>query len=219
MVDIYNQFRDFKSIEVVFRDSSTLLQRILCSVRSIENNSIILYAKHAKNNNIVANVGTDIQLHIYTENGIYSSDSKVLLADKGLLGTEYVITYPAHSKHSQRREYFRAEIPVKFKMHIYTDDNFQESIPLDAVTKNICGKGMCFVSNKPFPTYSLLELELYFSEKAIKTSAELVYTKAITINDKQRFIHAFTFTDIENKNIEFIIKKCFLYQLDLRKRV
>ena len=101
MLDIYNQFKDFKSFEVVFANKGKELQRIICSVKSIENNRIILDASNKKNENIFANVGDDLKLYIYTESGMYSATSKIILVSKGILNTEYVIAYPANSKHSK----------------------------------------------------------------------------------------------------------------------
>lgn len=219
MVDIYNQFKDFKSFEVSFLSSENELQRLLCTIKSIENNRIILDANNQKNKGVFANVGDELKLHIYTENGIYSATSKVLLVTKGILNTEYIIAYPANSKHSQRREYFRAEKMVNFSMELQTKDTAQNSITIEGLTKNICGKGMSYVSNAPFEDYESIEITLNFEEFAIETSASLVYSKQIIINDKPKFIHAFTFTNISQKNIDFIVKKCFLHQLDLKKKM
>lgn len=218
MVDIYNQFKDFKSFEIVFFNKEKELQRLFCSVKSIENNSLVITANNQKNKNVFAHAGDNIQLHIYTESGIYSSSSKIIMVTKGLLNTEYIITYPTNSKHSQRREYFRADIPVKFTMTVFPNENIEDCLVIESTTRNICGKGMSFISNKPFLDYIAIGVELFFDEKIVKTSAQLVYTKTIVINDQTKFIHAFTFTDITKKNIEFLIKKCFLHQLDLKKR-
>lgn len=227
MVDIYNQFKDFKSFEVVFTNKEKELQKIICTVKSIENNRIILNANNQQNKNIFADVGDDLKLHIYTENGIYSANSKIILFNKGIINTEYVISYPANSKHSQRREYFRAEMALDFKMNVFTnieqnpdaEPNFQASLIVDSKTRNICGKGMSYISETPFPESSIGEIDLYFKEKTISTTAYLVYSKQIVVNNRPKFIHAFTFPNIEKKNIDFIVKKCFLHQLDLRKKL
>ena len=218
MQDIYNQFKDFKSFEVAFFNKEKGLHKLFCTVKSIENNRIVLNANNKTNKNVVAKVGDELQLHIYTESGIYSAISKVIMASKGLINTEYIISYPANSKHSQRREYFRAEIPVKFNMKVFPSLNSEKFFPIIATTKNVCGKGMSYISDKPFMDNEKLELELFFDEQTITTAAQLVYSKQIIIQDYNKYIHAFMFTDISKKDIEFIIKKCFLHQLDLRKK-
>ncbi len=217
MVDFYNQFKDFKSFEVVFSDTNDELQKLFCTIKSIENNRIIIFANNEKNKNVSAKVGDDLKLYIYTDNGIYSAVSKILLATNGIINTEYVITYPTNSKHSQRREYFRADMLLDFKMEIMINTELNQTSNITGKTKNICGKGMSFVSNKPFPDCDFIQIELRFKEKTITTNAELVYSKQIVVDNRPKFIHAFTFTKISQKNIDFIVKKCFLHQLELRK--
>lgn len=218
MADIYNQFKDFKAFEVTFLDKENNLQKIICTVKNIENSRIFLNANNHKNKSIIASVGDELSLHIYTDSGIYSATSKVLIANKGPLNTEYVISYPADSKHSQRREYFRAEIPVEFTLAVVTKDKPEETLTIKSKAKNICGKGLSYISDKAFPDYNSIEVELFFSERNIITAASLVYSKPIMISNRPRFIHAFTFTSISKNNIDFIVKKCFLHQLDLRKK-
>lgn len=218
MLDIYNQYKDFKSFEVVFTSKGRELQKIFCSVKSIENNRIIIDANNKQNNNVIGNVGDDLKLYIYTESGVYTSTSKVILVTKGILNTEYVISYPANSKHSQRREYFRADLNIDFQMNILPKDETQPHIVIDSKTRNMCGKGMSYVSNEEFPEYDMIDLTLFFKEKAINTIAKLVYSKEAIIGHNKKFIHAFTFSNISQKNIDFVVKKCFLHQLDLKKK-
>lgn len=218
MVDIYNQFRDFKSFEVVFLNENGEPQKIFCTVKSIENNSIVLDANNQQNKDVIAKVGDELKLHIYTENGIYSATSKILLVDKGILKTEYIIAYPANSKHSQRREYFRADLSVDFKMKVITGDPDEADFIVDSKTRNICGKGMSFVFDRDFSDYNSIEINLFFKERTINTYATLVYSKQIIQGTRPKFILAFTFNNISGKDIDFIVKKCFLHQLDLRKK-
>lgn len=218
MLDIYNQYKDFKSFEVVFTNKGKELQKIFCSVKSIENNRIILDANNKQNHNVIGNVGDDLKIYIYTESGVYSSTSKVLLVTKGILNTEYVIAYPADSKHSQRREYFRADLSIDFEMNIIPEDESKPHITVHSKTKNMCGKGMSYVSNEEFPEYDLIDVNLFFEEKAINVPAKLVYSKEIYFGHHKKFIHAFMFTSISQKNVDFIVKKCFLHQLELKKK-
>lgn len=222
MADIYDQFKDFKSFEVTFYNDNNELQKMFCNVKSIENSSIIIDADNAQNKNVFAKVGDDLKLYIYTENGIYSATSKVLLANKGVFVTEYIISYPANSKHSQRREYFRADLNINFKMNVSmasdSDSDSSSDFVIESNTRNICGKGMSYLADSQFPEYDVIAIDLFFNEKTVNTLAKLVYSKQIIVGNKPKFIHAFTFTNIFPKDIDFIVKKCFLHQLDLRKK-
>lgn len=219
MVDnIYEQFKDFKAFEVVFLDQDNSPQKIFCTVKSIETTSIIIDANNKENKEIFAKVGDELKLHIYTESGVYTATSKVIRADKGILNTEYEIAYPTNSKHSQRREYFRADLNVEFKIKITIDEQTGENIVIDAKTRNICGKGMSFVANMDIDDYDDAEIELFFNEKSIMTKARHVYSKQIIAGYHPKYILAFTFTNISTKDIDFIVKKCFLHQLELRRK-
>lgn len=218
MVDIYEQFKDFKSFEMTFEDENGEAQKLFCNVKSVDNRALIIESDNKLNKNVHADVNTELKLYIYTDNGIYSAASKVLSITKHEKLTEYVIDYPANSKHSQRREYFRADLTVDFKMDIKLPEASVGNKQIEATTKNICGKGMSYIADKPFCEYDSIKLDLLFEGKEIKTAARLVYTKQIIINNRPKYVHAFTFTDISQKDIDFIVKKCFLFQLEMRKK-
>lgn len=218
MADIYDQFKDFKSFEVAFEDENGELQKLFCNVKNVDNSAFVVESNHKFNKNIQAKLNDELKLYIYTENGIYSATSKVLQVTKGDTETEYVISYPANSKHSQRREYFRADLGVKFKMEVILSENSGTSMQIEEITKNICGKGMSYVADSEFPEYDYITIDLLFDDKELKSSAKLVYSKQIIINNRPKYVHAFTFTDISQKNIDLIVKKCFLHQLEMRKQ-
>lgn len=218
MLDFYKEFRDFKAFEIRFTDSGSEESKIFCKIKSIENNALVVDADNILNKNVLAKVADELRVYIYTENGIYAAVSKVLSIVKGTSHTEYVIEYPKSCKHSQRREYFRADLNVDFNLEITQKDSEKEPIHIEGKTKNICGKGMCYISNKPFPEHESVEVVLHFPEKEVKTMATFVYSKQIGQGSHPKFINAFAFTTIKTRDIDLVVKKCFLYQLDLRKQ-
>lgn len=218
MLDLHNQFKDIKSFEITFSDKDNQPQRLIGSVKSIESTNIIIDVNKKQNKNIVANVGDELKLYLYTDNGIYSAISMILQANDGIINSEYVIAYPANSQHYQRREYFRADMAVDVKLAILNDDMQSQDYIIDAKTKNLCGRGMSYVSELPFLDYDAIGVSLLFKEKTIDTFAERVYSKEILTHYNTRFVHAFSFTTISQKDIDFIVKKCFLHQLELRKK-
>jgi c-di-GMP-binding flagellar brake protein YcgR len=219
MVDLHEQFKDFKSFEVVFKGEDEIEHKLFCAVKSIESNQLLITADNEENHNIVANEGVDLKLYIYTEFGIYSSTSKIISATHNEKFSEYIIAYPANSKHSQRREYFRADLNIDFHLEITPKESPEKIIKINSKTRNLCGKGMSYISNSKFPEYELIELTLHFAERNIETSATLVYSKQIVEGNKPKFIHAFSFNTITSKDIDLIVKKCFLHQLELRKKL
>jgi c-di-GMP-binding flagellar brake protein YcgR len=218
MKDIYNEFKDIKAFEVVFLDEEGNHKKIFCDFKKSIDNEFLLVSANNESNKNFAEADTELKLHIYTENGIYSASSKILEAVKGNKNTEYTIIYPDNGKLSQRREFFRADWSVLFKMDIITNKKKDEKISINSKTKNICGKGISFIYDSEFPKYDEINVELILDEKNIKTNASLVYSKKISSGTCPKFIHAFNFTNISTRDIDFIVKKCFLYQLELRKK-
>lgn|SRR5574344_456259 len=218
MIDIYSQLKDFKAFEITFLDEFRESKKIYCTVSSLENNTVIVDADNESNKDVFARVGDELKLYIYAENGIYSASSKILSVDKGIAKTQYVIEYPTNGKHSQRREFFRADLQVDFTLTLSTeDDKIYKKI--EGKTRDICGKGMSYISAKPFPENYFSSVTFHFNDKEVSTSLKFVYSKHLTTFDgKQKFIHAFAFTDISQRDIDFIVKKCFLYQLELRRK-
>ncbi|MDD3436572.1 MAG: PilZ domain-containing protein [Candidatus Gastranaerophilales bacterium] len=218
MGEFLKQFKDFKSFEVIFHDENNQLQKIYCTVISIQSDCVILHADNERNNNILAKEDDSINIRIYTDNGVYSSESKILSVTPSAVLTEYIIAYPENSNHSQRREYFRADMTVDFKLEIETKDAPGTRKVIQAQTRDISGKGLSFISDKPLPAVKSAIVELYFDEKNIKSTARLVYSKELGSFSGRKFLNAFHLINISQKDIDFIVKKCFLYQLELRKK-
>lgn len=211
--------KNFKSFEMIYEDESHKSKKVVCDIASIENNYIIVTANNIRNNDVVISPDKGIKIYVYTENGIFSANSIVLSSTKGPRSTEYLISYPDDFKHSQRREYFRADLSIDFRMEVKSKSAPEVADVLQAKTRDVCGKGLSFVSEQKISEPISIRINLYFQEKTVETHADLVYSKQIIINAKPHYIHAFYFTDISQKNIDFIVKKCFLYQLECRRKL
>ncbi len=217
MLDIFKQFKDFKAFEIIFHAEDNTPKRLICRLQGIENDRIIVHVDNNKNHNVFAKVNDSVQMNIYTELGVYSASSKVLSIDKELTITKYEIELPEYSRHSQRREYFRADINVKFLMNVTNMSN--KTISIKGQTKDICGNGMSYISDEAFSNYSNIDLALFFDNRTVNLKVDLVYSRPQIVNSVcTKFINAFTFSEIAEKDIDFIVQQCFLYQLKLRKK-
>lgn len=209
MADIFEEYKNLKSFEVEFFDE-VYMHRIMCKIRNIEPDKMLIYSENSKTGDIKPKVGTNLTLNVYSENGIYNSISRVLdvKEDNGL--TIYSISYPAQNKVNQRREYFRADLKIPYVMNV--ERNSKTDV-LEGETVNICGKGICIKNSKPFLPYSKIDVTLNFKNRTINTSAEYVYSRTISEGGRPAFLHAFMLTTIEPKDVDFIVGQCFLYQL------
>ena len=140
MPDIFGEYKNLKSFEVEFFDE-IYMHRIMCKIKNIEPDKMLIYSENAKTGDKKPKVGTNLTLNVYSENGIYNSLSRVTdVYDDGEY-TTYAITYPSQNKVTQRREYFRANLHIPYIMKI--NRNNKEDI-LEGETVNICGKVYAF---------------------------------------------------------------------------
>lgn len=206
-VNIFEEYKNLKSFEVEFHDQ-TYTHRIICKIRNILPDKMFIYPINEPE--AIPEIGTQLNLNVFTENGIYNSISKVIdvLQENGT--TLYAIAYPSQNKITQRREYFRANLNIPYKMSV---KRTSKTDILEGETVNICGKGICISNTKPFLPYENIEVEISFPNHIINTHAEYVYSRAVSQNAKPEFYHAFVLTDIAQKDIDYIVGQCFLYQL------
>lgn len=209
MADIFEEYKNLKSFEVEFFDE-VYMHRIMCKIRNIEPDKMLIYSDNSKTGDIKPKVGTNLTLNVYSENGIYNSIARVLEVKEENGLTIYSITYPAQNKVNQRREYFRADLKIPYVMTI--ERNSKTEV-LEGETVNICGKGVCIKNSKPFLPYDKINVTFNFKNKSIKTAAEYVYSRTVAETGRPAFLHAFMLTTISQKDIDFIVGQCFLYQL------
>ena len=210
MADIFEEYKNLKSFEVEFFDAE-YMHRIMCKLRNIEPDKMLIVSDNSKTGNTKPSVGSTLALNVYSENGIYNSIAKVLDIQENDKETIYAITYPAQNKMTQRREYFRADLHIPYRITVKRSD---KTDILEGETVNICGKGICIRNSKPFLAYDNCDVNLLFNHGRIITSnMEYVYSKTCFDNNKPSFLHAFMLTTIEQKDIDFIVGQCFLYQL------
>lgn len=209
MADFLEEYKNLKSFEVEFFDE-VYMHRIMCKIKNIEADKILIVSENSKTGDIKPKVGTNLTLNVYSENGIYNSLSRVIDLEEDDKYTTYAITFPAQNKVTQRREYFRANLKIPYIMTVKR--NGKEDI-LEGETVNICGKGICIQTNRPFLPYDKINVTINFNNHPIDTEAEFVYTRTILVDSRPAFQHAFMLTSIKPEDIDFIVGQCFLYQL------
>lgn len=162
-------------------------------------------------------LGAPIDIRIYSTNGVVAANATLLRISKIGNSPLYTTTYPQSYEHTQKRSYYRADmhLPVTILTVLHNGQTKQ----INATTKNISGRGMCFISLEPtFPEYFSITINLKFKEKFVITTADHVYTNPVKYKDTMLYIHAFKFTGIEPEDINFIVKECFLYHINNKKK-
>lgn len=199
-MDSYKFLKPSNKLEIILDGKS-----YFCTIYYVENEKLTVFFDQQ-----TELPEKEIEINIYSEDGIYNATSRILSSNYLNETTFYMLSFPSNIKHSQRREYLRADIHTDFALTLEFDGT--EIDKIIAQTKNICAKGLAFISDKQMGAYTKLEVELYLEGKTIKTTAELVYSNPIRVNNTFKFLTALTFTDISKEEMNFITLQCMKFK-------
>ena len=199
-MDSYNFLKPSNILEIILDNKS-----YFCTIYYVENDKLTVFFD--KQTELPEK---EIEINIYAQDGVYNATSRILSSNYLNETTFYMLSFPSNIKHSQRREYLRADIETDFAMTVEFEGTQVDRII--ATTKNICAKGLAFISDKQMNAYTKLDIELFLAGKQINTHAELVYSNPIRINNSFKFLTAVTFTDISKEEMNFITLQCMKYK-------
>jgi len=184
-LDSYNFLKPSNKLEIILDNKS-----YFCTIYYVENDKLTVFFD--KQTELPEK---EIEINIYAQDGVYNATSRILSSNYLNETTFYMLSFPSNIKHSQRREYLRADIETDFAMTVEFEGTQVDRII--ATTKN---------------TYTKLDIELFLAGKQINTHAELVYSNPIRINNSFKFLTAVTFTDISKEEMNFITLQCMKYK-------
>ena len=199
-MDSYSFLKPSNKLEIIVDDRS-----YFCTIYYVENEKLTVFFD--KQTELPEK---EIQVNIYAEDGIYSATSRILSSNYLNETTFYMLSFPSNIKHSQRREYLRADIQTDFALTVSFEGTQVDKII--STTKNICAKGLAFVADKQMSAYTNIEVELFLEGKVIRTHAELVYSNPIRVDNTFKFLTAVTFTDISKEEMNFITLQCMKFK-------
>ena len=199
-MDKYSFLKPSNKLEIIVNNKS-----YFCTIYYIDNEKITVFF-----DNQTELPEKEIEINIYAEDGIYNATSRILSSNYLNETTFYMLSFPSNIKHSQRREYLRANIETDFALIINFDGTEVDKII--SVTKNICAKGLAFIADKQLGAYTSLDVDLFLAGKEIKTKAELVYSTPIRVDNTFKFLTAVTFTTISKEEMNFITLQCMKFK-------
>lgn len=205
MVDFFIFIREQQRVELIF-DSD---KRIYGIITSVIGNRVTIVTEQKIN----LHKNQLLEINTYSENGVYSGESKVIDYKWEYKKRTIVIEYPKEIKHSQRREYLRANIKAKIELTII---NEEETSLIKAETKDICGKGISFYYDKPLSQFLKYNVKIKLKNREILSSCQLVYTKVAIVDNKPKFVNAFVLTGITIDDTKFISDVCMEFHLKQR---
>ena len=206
MVDFFIFIKEQQKIELIL-DSD---RRIYGVVMSVIGDKVTVSTEQK----VILKENQPIEVNTYSDNGVYSGQSRVIDYKWEYKKRLITIEYPKEIKHSQRREYLRANIVAYFELKITEgeEESVKESL-IAGKTRDLCGKGMSFYYSKPLSQFSKYSVKIMLKGKEIYSSCRLVYTKVAVIDGKPKFINAFVLTGITLDDSKFITDECMAFHL------
>ncbi len=199
-MDKYSFLKPSNKLEIIVDNKS-----YFCTIYYVENDKLTVFFD--KQTDLPEK---EIEINIYAEDGIYNATSRILSSNYLNETTFYMLSFPSNIKHSQRREYLRANIETDFALRINFEGTQVEKII--STTKNICAKGLAFVADHQMSAYTSLDVQLFLAGKEINTKAELVYSTPIRVDNTFKFLTAVTFTTISKEEMNFITLQCMKFK-------
>lgn len=199
-MDNFSFLKPSNKLEIIVDDKS-----YFCTIYYVENEKLTVFFEQQTDL-----PEKEIEINIYAEDGVYNATSRIISSNYLNETTFYMLSFPSNIKHSQRREYLRANIETDFSLTVNFDNEILDQFI--ATTKNICAKGLAFVSDKQMGAYTSLDVEIFLAGKQINTKAEMVYSTPIRVNNSFKFLTALTFTTISKEEMNFITLQCMKYK-------
>ncbi len=144
--------------------------------------------------------GEDVPVKIFTPLGIKSFSALILDSP---YEEDFTIEYIENANEIQRREYVRVQLCVKVFIEKEDKNN------VIAYTIDVSGGGIKFMSEEKFNDKEKIKIVMYMpDDKAIQAKGVIVHNQFIPKNQ-----HIVSFSEIDEKDRDRIIKKCFEIQL------
>ena len=212
--DLINDGSDVKFARLLFNKGTDDALSFNCLIKDIEQEYINFVATSDYTDQVQA--GAPLEVRIYSQSGIVKAEATLLKTYKQNSTLCYTTTYPTPFEHTQKREYYRADIHIPVKLLILLQNGQVKNI--EATTKNISGRGMCFVSVEPeIPNYHSITINFTLNGRFFVVTGDYVHSTPVKYKNATLYIHAFKFISIEAEDINFIVKECFLHQLRQKK--
>ena len=215
MTDIYDFITELAKIDVEFQDKNGRFYCLKSYIKRLEDNNILIETPTVKGISYNLPIGMKISITIFVDDGVYMGESHVIGKELSSI-SGLLISYPVFTQQIQRREYLRVPLNLEVEMSFYLDKTRKKIHKVRL--RDISGSGFSYISYTPVGQYYDVTCKINLDNDPIISRCEHVYTKQATIHEESKYIHAFGFVDITQKNVERIVKASFKYQVELRKK-
>lgn len=198
-------------MELIVEDEEGVFRYSARYKKTYEKN-IILSIPTSKEKKFDYRNGKEMTAFLYTKGGIFKLN--VILGY--LYKDSCSVVLIENKERIQRRQYIRVPLHIKYKLRLFCEYG---SDTIEGNAKNISGKGLNANLRKDISNYPKIEATLFFEEKKITTMARIVKIREVSNKGTRFYNTSFEFLTINEKEIDFIVKKCFEYEILERKKL
>lgn len=209
-----NDYLDYieygKRAELIVRTPKGTV-RFYCAINDIKEDCIILSEPRNKHIKFNANSGQNLELYTYTRGGIFKLCCRLLKFEE----KQCILSLPIKIDRIQRREYIRVRMQIDTVIKL----SFPPNTTIRTKSKNISAKGINLNLYQDISKSPKIELSLVFPEQTINTSAKIVKVKQVETDGMNCYNTSLEFISIKDKEINFIVKKCFEFEAAQRRKM
>ncbi len=216
MADIYDYLKLNKDVELRFTSEKGDYISLNSKIQILGENKILIEPPEFNSKPYKLNDGTNLDVIIYTGEGMYIGGSSVISKELGTISGVW-INYPLNSRYIQRREYLRIAIDIEIELIIYLDKNKHQKEILTLRTNDLSGRGLSFTTDSFLSDYYDIECSFNIPDEIatrISTRCEHIYSKKI--HNKTKYLNALAFIDMDKDNVDRVVKFCFKKHLEQR---
>lgn len=211
MNDYINYIKSGKKVELIIRNQNGAM-RFFSTFKSFRDKCLIVSKPQNKHVSFNYPLNQDLELYAYTDGGIFKLRCKLL----SISANECILSLPDDVQRMQRREYIRVNLKVKTILKLFSQGGTKT---IQTTSRNISAKGINLLLEEDISKYLKVEIHLLFPEGNVCTLAQIVKSKHIEVEGKIFYDTSLMFITISEKDINFIVKKCFEYEAAQRRRL
>jgi c-di-GMP-binding flagellar brake protein YcgR len=217
----YNFIEELTKISVEFQSENNEFHSLKSYVKSVQPDRILIDMPSNDGIAYKLPIGQPINIVISTTSGgLYLCKTEVIEIDPSHISGVW-INYPYSVHYIQRREYFRVPLNLKAELIIFNDDNNSIKQEFIVNIRDISGNGFSFTADQPMIQYNDVECKIYIDGaegKPIVSKCRHIHSNKVEICDKNKYINAFIFLDISQKDVTRLVRAGFKYQIELKKK-
>jgi len=214
MPDIYDFIKELAQFELEYTDNDGAEHCLKTYVKRVYDDYIFISSP--EKDNLSVNIADEQKISVIfkTEKGFLSADSVVLgkQLDSSMQGIK--ISFPLNSRFIERRAYSRVPFNIDIEVIKVLDSKDSKEV-FNAVTNDISGSGLSYISEMPLDNYYdiLCRIYLHDGEDPVNVRCEHISSRKTNRDGRELTLTTLAYVDITDEQVSRIVRACFKYKI------